>query len=274
MEVGLGIHGEPGREKKKINKTTKIVEEAIQCILSKEANYFTVEPHEKVVIFVNNLGATTNLEMAIIVQKTFQYCQNGVHLDIERLISGTFKTSLDMHGISITLMKVDEKTLSLIDYATDAPGWPKYTKRKPQSSYFYKLEDSIEAATSTYSMQGEKIPPSMQDLIRNAINLACHRLISNQNELDVLDKVIGDGDCGSTMKKGAEGILRDMDTYDFNLPHAISNGIGKSVMMHMGGTSGAIYNIFFTAASSSLTSFEMGKYAEYLVGAFSAGIAF
>jgi len=58
------------------------------------------------------------------------------------------------------------------------------------------------------------------------------------------------------MKKGAEGILKDQLAYDLTRGSAIAAGLAESVMKHMGGTSGAIYNILFTAASTHLQALE------------------
>ena len=78
---------------------------------------------------------------------------------------------------------------------------------------------------------------------------------------DALDRRTGDGDCGTTLARGAEAIAKDVSEgrFDFSSWPAAAACLARSVQVHMGGTSGAIYNILFTAAGTSLAEAEDGR---------------
>lgn len=64
---------------------------------------------------------------------------------------------------------------------------------------------------------------------------------------------MGDGDCGSTFKTGAEAILSDLTTkYDLNVPHTLAMQMAHTVRRSIGGTSGGLYDVFLTAAACAL----------------------
>ena len=281
MEVGLGIHGEPGRKKAKLQTATEIVQLVVDAIAKPGGNeYFQVAEGSDVILLINNLGSTTSIEMGLVAEKALKYCTGSLKLSVKRLLVGSFKTALDMAGISITLMKNAPSFLSFLDLPTDAPAWPKSTRRDPTSDCFFDagaLDGEEPAASSAAAEAGGGVPLEgwEQQVVRSAIRKACEEVVKCQKAVDDLDRLIGDGDCGSTMKKGGEGILKDMDGYDFGRSSGIALGLAQSVLLHMGGTSGAIYNIFFTAAQTSLASAveeeESCKYAHF-VRAFKAGV--
>lgn len=78
---------------------------------------------------VNSLGNVTNLEMSLIVNDVMNYFKSQPKINVLRLISGQVMTSLDMNGISLTVLKLDPNTkvdvLKYIDLPVDSPFWPK-----------------------------------------------------------------------------------------------------------------------------------------------------
>jgi triose/dihydroxyacetone kinase / FAD-AMP lyase (cyclizing) len=85
---------------------------------------------------------------------------------------------------------------------------------------------------------------------------------------------VGDGDCGTTVKAGGEAVLAKLDSIDFSKPADAASALAAAVAAGMGGTSGALYHIFFTAAAISLRS-AAGSPADTssYVAAFAAGVA-
>ena len=69
MEVGLGIHGEPGLHRGEIKPADKIVDEVLQKIIAGDASTFKDKKIKNAVLMINNLGGTTALEIAIIVRR-------------------------------------------------------------------------------------------------------------------------------------------------------------------------------------------------------------
>ena len=106
MEVGLGIHGEPGLEKATVTpceQTAKlVVDKILACI---DASELTVG--KKIAILINNLGAVPPMEMTILVKDVFTAMPKSMN---KYLIGpAPLMTSLDMNGISITLMPLNDE---------------------------------------------------------------------------------------------------------------------------------------------------------------------
>lgn len=110
MEMGVGIHGEKGRERKPLAQASEIVD-TIASILHTELNLST---GERVLLHVNGFGATPAMEFYLIYQLAHRFCTDR-GLDVTRSLVGNFTTSLDMAGCSITLTRLDDELIRLWD---------------------------------------------------------------------------------------------------------------------------------------------------------------
>jgi dihydroxyacetone kinase-like protein len=110
MEVGVGIHGEPGRERRKMGSADEITEALLTPILDD----LPFSSGDKVLAFVNGMGGTPLIELYVVYNKVAQMCADrGV--TIERNLVGSYITSLEMAGCSITLLKLDDEMTRLWD---------------------------------------------------------------------------------------------------------------------------------------------------------------
>ena len=110
MEIGVGIHGEPGRERRKLASADEITEALLTPILDD----MPFSSGDKVLAFVNGMGGTPLIELYVIYNKVAQMCADrGV--TIERNLVGSYITSLEMAGCSITLLKLDDEMTRLWD---------------------------------------------------------------------------------------------------------------------------------------------------------------
>ena len=110
MEIGIGIHGEPGRTRMKVRPADEIVEMLMEPIL-KDVPYKSGDP---VLLFVNGMGGTPLIELYIVYRKAVQIAEkNG--LKVVRNLIGPYITSLDMAGASITVLKMDDDLVRLWD---------------------------------------------------------------------------------------------------------------------------------------------------------------
>ena len=117
MEIGIGIHGEPGRTRMKVKPADEIVELLMEPVL-KDIPY---KSGEEVLMFVNSMGGTPLIELYVAYRKAHQIAtQHG--LKVVRHLIGPYITSLEMAGISITLLKMDEELLRLWDAPVKTPG--------------------------------------------------------------------------------------------------------------------------------------------------------
>ena len=117
MEIGMGIHGEPGIERTKIKTAKEIAEILLDKILS-DYNYRDSE----VALLVNGLGATPLMELYILngeIQKVLE--EKGIK--VYKTLVGNYNTALDMTGCYISLLKLDEELKELLDAPVDTVAW-------------------------------------------------------------------------------------------------------------------------------------------------------
>jgi dihydroxyacetone kinase-like protein len=116
MEFGVGIHGEPGRRREKIRSAAEIVEEMTDTILA------DLEPGSgaRLLAFVNGLGGTPAIELYLVyAELAKQLDRHG--LTAARSLVGNYITSLEMAGISITLLELDDELTTLWDAPVHTP---------------------------------------------------------------------------------------------------------------------------------------------------------
>jgi dihydroxyacetone kinase-like protein len=116
MEIGIGIHGEPGRRRVPLAPAKDIAEMLVEPILA-DAD-FTSEP---VICFVNGMGATPLLELYLMYGEVARLLE-AAGVRIARSLVGPYITSLDMAGCSVTLLRADDELLDLWDAPVDTPG--------------------------------------------------------------------------------------------------------------------------------------------------------
>ncbi|KAL9334813.1 hypothetical protein Peur_071994 [Populus x canadensis] len=253
MELGLGIHGEPGAALADLQPVEVVVSHVLQQILSPETNYVPITRGNRVVLLVNGLGATPGMELMIAAGKAVPQLQLEHGLAVDRVYTGSFMTSLDMAGFSISIMKADEAFLQRLDAATEAPYWPVGVDgNRPPAKIPVPLPLS-HSAKSDESLSRPQQLSEQGHLLEMAIEAAVNAIIDLRDNLNEWDGRVGDGDCGSTMYRGATAILEDMKKhYPLNDAAETVNEIGSSIRRVMGGTSGIIYTIFCKAACVQL----------------------
>ncbi|MCG0275400.1 MAG: dihydroxyacetone kinase subunit DhaK [Thermosediminibacteraceae bacterium] len=118
MEIGMGIHGEPGTMRTKIKKADEIVNHLMEKILAD----LPLEDGAEVAVMVNGLGGTPLMELFILNRRVNQILEEK-GIKVYRTYVGEFMTSLEMAGASITLLKLDDELKSLLDAPADTPAF-------------------------------------------------------------------------------------------------------------------------------------------------------
>ena len=116
MEIGIGIHGEPGRYREKLAPASSIVERLATAVVED----LPYESGDRVLAFVNGMGGTPLIELYIVYNELNKFLQ-GKGITIERNLIGNYITSLEMAGCSITLLKLDDELVRLWDAPVDTP---------------------------------------------------------------------------------------------------------------------------------------------------------
>ena len=116
MEIGIGIHGEPGIRKGKLLSADEIATDIVERLVAD----FGLQGGEEVSVLVNGLGATPLEELYIVYRKVHQILSSR-RVKIHRRYIGEFATSLEMAGCSITFLKLDEELKPLLDAPASSP---------------------------------------------------------------------------------------------------------------------------------------------------------
>ncbi|AQR99743.1 PTS-dependent dihydroxyacetone kinase, dihydroxyacetone-binding subunit DhaK [Clostridium saccharobutylicum] len=118
IEIGMGIHGEPGTHREKISSANEIAEHLTNKILDD----ITINSGDEVAVLVNGLGSTPNMELYIVNKKVNEIL-NKKGIKIHKTFIGEFMTSLEMAGCSISILKLDDELKELLDAKSNTPGF-------------------------------------------------------------------------------------------------------------------------------------------------------
>ena len=123
IEIGMGIHGEPGLERRALPPADEVTAELVRRLLD-DAPADAPSPRRRVAILVNSLGATPLEELLIVYRKASELL-GAAGVDIARRYVGHYATSMEMAGCSLSLLFLDAELESLLDAPTDCPFWPR-----------------------------------------------------------------------------------------------------------------------------------------------------
>ena len=259
MELGLGIHGEPGVKRTHLQTADELTETLLTEILK----HGRFGDEKRVAVMVNNLGATTEMELAIVARHAMPFLESK-GFTVDRIYAGTFLSSLDMAGISISVLGVNDERLRWLDASTTAPAWPNVLKQRPgrpetQIAAKDSAKASLPIGNGPQSEAGRKA--------KLAIEAACKALIDAEGELTEMDRVTGDGDLGTSMERAAKAVQGAVDSYPLDDVPATLKALGHTLRRELGGSSGPLYGVLFLRCGNVLASSgatELAQWAEAL----------
>ncbi len=117
VEIGIGIHGEPGRFREKIGPASQVAERLMTPIVED----LPFSSGDRVLVFMNGMGGTPLIELYLMYGEVAKLAQQH-GLQIERNLIGNYITSLEMQGCSITLLKLDDEMITYWDAPVNTPG--------------------------------------------------------------------------------------------------------------------------------------------------------
>ncbi len=115
MEMGVGIHGEPGRRREKLASANAIVDELLEAVVSD----LPYKQGDNVALMINGLGGTPISELYILYGRAYEQLK-ARGITVQRNYVGNYCTSLDMAGASLTLVKLDDELVKLLDAPAEA----------------------------------------------------------------------------------------------------------------------------------------------------------
>ena len=271
MVLGLGVHGESGVKKMQMSSAKDTVKAMLDHMTDKKSfTSMSFDDTRDVAVLINNLGSATNLEMGILTNEVICQLEASPHnLNIRRIYVAPFMTSLEMAGFSISILKINknngDELLSCLDSQSETLGWSAsggLVSRNITSMRTKKqqVDDPLAVADGSNLSAKRKTGPKLSDFATaitiKSVEFACEALISCENMLNTMDSGSGDSDCGSTLRRGAEKLLDAIKSKGATnaCDHlAILFGIIAEIAENdMGGSSGAMYSIFFESASAIL----------------------
>lgn len=207
VEIGMGIHNEFGSGRDKI-ELPELVERMLAQLLdqSDKDRAYVGFTSKQVVLMINNLGGVSVLEMGGIVTEVVSQLQSRYGIKPARILSGTYMTSLNGLGFSVTLLNTVDvggsSMIDLLDAPSEVAGWA-----APIQASTWKAGNT---ATRTASLEeAQKAKPSGQTMTavdeKAALVAALERVVAAEAEITKYDTIVGDGDCGIGLKRGAEG---------------------------------------------------------------------
>ncbi|XP_027050132.1 triokinase/FMN cyclase-like isoform X3 [Pocillopora damicornis] len=226
MELGLGIHGEPGVKRVKLEKADQVVKTMIDHMsdVQSGATYkLSLKKGDRVALVVNNLGGTSVLELNIVARAAITYLTQGKEVKVDRVYVGSFMTSLEMAGVSITLLHLDKTRVDCLDQSTTAPAWPR-----------------VSVSTNSGFMRIDKQP------LEIPMNAAEEKKETSSEKLTAL-----------AIKKALG--TQDAPGLPCNHPEKLLLSLASLCEDHMGGSSGVFYSLFLTSGTVHLRGDSAAK---------------
>lgn len=238
VELGLGIHGEPGASTVNSHNSKQLIGALVETLRASAGD-------NRVAVLINNLGGVSELEMALL---TKELAHSSLREQIAYLIGpATLVSSLDMKGFSLSLIVLNQVIEQALLADVETTGWVKAVAFAPLRTLTHaKVHDALE------------VLPSENPQVHALVAQATQTLQGLESRLNALDAKVGDGDTGSTFALGAQDIATQLEqnVLPLNNPAQLLQLIGERLATVMGGSSGVLMSLFFTAAGQALAQRE------------------
>lgn len=233
-ELGLGIHGEAGV----LQVDYHNAEQAMAAVTAKLAAVMDPVPH---VVLLNNLGGASELEMSILAN---DLVKSSIGKNLKLIVGpAAMMTSLDMRGFSVSVFPLKAEDHAWLSAPCAPSAWPGCTAIKPVRTV--ELPDGLRPIQPI---------PSEHKATAGFLTRCCQILIAAEADLNALDAKSGDGDTGSTLAGAARALIGALDRLPLADHTQLFRAIGQELTQTMGGSSGVLLAIFFTAAGDAASS--------------------
>ncbi|MBR6751312.1 MAG: dihydroxyacetone kinase subunit DhaK [Clostridia bacterium] len=276
MEFGVGIHGEPGRKREKIQSSKELATRIVPDIIEDLA----LKAGEEVALLINGFGGTP-LQELYLFNNDVSNALEAAGLSIYKTMVGNYMTSIDMAGASISVLRLDAELKALLDFpvATPAITWGAASQEAlacqeaihalakalnitpgaftaKQESKASAKKAVIEDENKTYEFEGEAI---VGDVINTAgmgaiVEKMADVIIENEIPFCKADRC-GDGDFGMSIAKGFKQLKKDWATRKKGDIGEFLVSCSEIIMEYCGGASGPIWGSAFRYAGKAV----MGK---------------
>ena len=240
VELGLGIHGEPGAELVPLRPVSQLASTMVAYVgRALDARGAARGP---LAVIVNDLGGVPPIELAV-ATKAILAAIEAEGRDVGLVFGpGRLMTSLDMKGVSISALSLDAELEGALLSDVAPRAW--LPARRPAR---------IAPVALPAALRVDEHSPSAHAARRMVVERACTALVEKQTELDALDAKVGDGDTGTTFATAARAVLADLDRLPLAEPGALCAAIADRLSRVMGGSSGILMAIFAAAVGARVS---------------------
>lgn len=270
MEFGVGIHGEPGRKREKIQTAPELAKRIVPDLIED----LKLKKGEVIALLINGFGATPLQELYLLNNfVTNELDAQGII--IHKTMVGNYMTSIDMAGASITLLRLDAELKSLLDYpvATPALTWGASVSSRAkaceeaidalskvlgtvpivENKAKVVIKEEAEKKEKTYQVEGK---PVIKDVINTAgmtvlVDKMADIIIANEVAFCEADRN-GDGDFGMSVAKGFKQLKKDWATRKKGNIGEFLISASEIIMEYCGGASGPLWGSAFRYAGKAV----------------------
>jgi dihydroxyacetone kinase len=266
VELGTGPHNEPGYKKiSPAPSPQELVAQALKHCLDEsdpDRGYVKFAPGDETMLLISNFGGMSHLEMGALVDEVLEQLAKDWKLEPSRVCAGFLETSLNAPAFSLSVINVTaaakncsysvEQIKNFFDVRTSTH-WESMAgfQSKRRSRKEQLVQPPKEEHHVVDDKRDLKVDPAV---LEKSLRTACSLLVEAEPDLTKWDTIMGDGDCGETLKTGATSLVAALDS-----------GLAKSgsvvkvlveleeiVESKMGGTLGGILGIFFVALRTAV----------------------
>lgn len=272
IEYGVGIHGEPGIKRENIANADELASRMIHDLLD---DFSDDEPTE-IALLVNGFGGTPLQELYLFNNAVTRELSNR-NIRIYRTFVGNYMTSIDMAGVSLSIMELDKELKTLLSRESDAPAFK--VDGPVETVQYAHIEEKDETKSVSFETEtAEEFAVLKEDTVtlENMIFIVdkmSEIIIKNEVPFCKLDSHAGDGDFGMSIAKGFRQLKREWSTIteqeNLNIGTFL-NDCSMIIMEYCGGASGPIWGGAFRAAGKAVEGkyeLTVGEFAEMLQAA-------
>ncbi|VUC30602.1 unnamed protein product [Clonostachys rosea] len=268
VELGTGPHNEPGFHKLSPPPSpSELIAKILKNLLDEsdpERGYVHFAPGDETFLLVSNFGGMSHLEMGALVDELLEQLETTWSIEPVRVVCGFLETSLNAPAFSVSVVNATaaakncsyslDQIKSFFDARTTTY-WESMagaqSARRPRKDQFVSAPK--EEPRPVDDARDLKVDPA---LLETMLRRACDAVVESEPDLTRWDTIMGDGDCGETLKTGATALLSALDAGLAKSGSAVKVllELEEIVESKMGGTLGGILGIFFVSLRAAVES--------------------
>ena len=271
MEYGVGIHGEPGVSREKIQSSDELAARMVKSL----AEALNLKPEDEIALMINGFGGTPLQELYVFNNSVIKVLDSTIGVKLHRNFVGNYMTSIDMAGASISIVRLDDEMKTYLNAPCESSALNVNGEMCPLERVYTDQENAEEIS---YTDLTDKAWSKVNNNIlttANMMRMVDHMstfIIENEVPFCELDSHAGDGDFGESIAKGFRCVKQEwnrLKTYDREIGEFLME-TAMVLMENCGGASGPIWGSAFRSAgiyASGKTYVNAVEFAEMLQAA-------